>query len=79
VKEDDKKHPFERLPDSWQHHPVVLRAWLLDLSRRSNSVSAPQEINTPIGRLPVPFVLIVILILVIANPERAVKYLLGSW
>lgn len=33
----DKKHPFEELPDDWQRHPVVQSAWLRDLSRRLNA------------------------------------------
>ncbi len=76
--QEDDKHPFERLPESWQHHPVIMRAWLVDLSRRSNSGSHPQEVDTPIGRLPLPLVLLVILAIIIASPDRAVRFLLGS-
>ncbi|UOF81813.1 hypothetical protein [Caudoviricetes sp.] len=55
-----------------------MRAWMADLSsRRSNKDFHPQEVSTPIGRLPLPVVLLVILWFVIVHPDKAVRLLLG--
>jgi len=75
----DNRHPFEGLPVSLRQTPEVVDAWLIDLSRRSNSGShlhdaAPSGLKNENMRLLILGVLFLTAAGII-KPEVLLKFL----
>jgi hypothetical protein len=78
--------PFRKLPPEVQDTLTVHTAWLRNHSERLDTLeSQPSktdsprprdgDVQTPIGRLPLPLLVLCALMLVILKPELAVKLL----
>jgi hypothetical protein len=79
---EDHKHPFERLPEPWQAHPVVLRAWLQDLSHSrtdshhgSSSGGGKKPLVSPLMIRAVVLAILAMTSLGIIKPEHLIKLL----
>ena len=70
---EENRHPFERLPEPWQQHPIVMSAWLADLSHRSKGDGPPPPEKPKVQILSPLTIRVVVLLLLAATSAGIIK------